>query len=82
MLLKVARRVAGVRLTDHLVDVVVTLFDEDNDEQLSHKEFVAIMKKRMQRGLEKPKDTGFFRIMDAFWECGKRQALDYLEMRT
>uniref|UniRef100_A0A914Z404 EF-hand domain-containing protein n=1 Tax=Panagrolaimus superbus TaxID=310955 RepID=A0A914Z404_9BILA len=82
MLMKVARRVAGVRLTDHLVDVVVTLFDDDCDNQLSHREFVAIMKKRMQRGLEKPKDTGFFRIVDAVYECSKRQVLDYLEMRS
>uniref|UniRef100_A0AC34GS63 Uncharacterized protein n=1 Tax=Panagrolaimus sp. ES5 TaxID=591445 RepID=A0AC34GS63_9BILA len=58
MLMKVARRVAGVKLTDHLVDVVVTLFDEDNDDQLSHREFILIMKRRLQRGLEKPKDTG------------------------
>lgn len=82
MLMKTARRVAGVRLTEHLVDVVVTLFDEDLDGELSHKEFVAVMKKRMQRGLEKPKDTGFFRILDAGWECGKRQVLDYLELRS
>uniref|UniRef100_A0AC34R473 EF-hand domain-containing protein n=1 Tax=Panagrolaimus sp. JU765 TaxID=591449 RepID=A0AC34R473_9BILA len=56
-----------------------TLFDENNDNELSHKEFVAIMKKRMQRGLEKPKDTGLLRLLDAMWECSKGQFIAYLE---
>jgi hypothetical protein len=31
------------------------------------------MKKRKQRGLERPKDTGLMRLMDAVWECSKNQ---------
>ena len=79
LLIKVARKIAKVHLTDNLVDVVITLFDDNGDGELSHKEFVALMKKRMQRGLEKPKDTGLLRLLDAVWECSKRQAVAYLE---
>jgi len=52
----VAKTVAHVSLSNHVVDVVFTLFDEDDDNELSNKEFVSVMKRRMMRGLEKPKD--------------------------
>lgn len=76
--MKVAKKIAHVNLTDHLVDVVITLFDENGDAELSHKEFVLIMKRRMQRGLEKPKDTGLIRLADAIIECGKNQLFNYI----
>ena len=57
----VARTVAHVELSDHLVDVVFTLFDTDGDGKLSNKEFVSVMKQRAMRGLEKPKDMGISR---------------------
>jgi len=79
LLTKVARKIAKVHLTDNLVDVVITLFDENGDGELSHKEFVALMKKRMQRGLEKPKDTGLLRLVDAAWQCSKNQFVAFLE---
>jgi Ca2+-binding EF-hand superfamily protein len=69
----VARTVAHVELSDHLVDVVFVLFDENDDGELSNKEFVAVMKHRMMRGLEKPKDTGFIKLVDAMWKCAKVQ---------
>uniref|UniRef100_A0AC35U546 Calcium uniporter protein n=1 Tax=Rhabditophanes sp. KR3021 TaxID=114890 RepID=A0AC35U546_9BILA len=50
MIKKVAEKVANVTLSDNIVDIVITLFDENNDGCLSHKEFIYIMKKRMQRG--------------------------------
>ncbi|XP_060655391.1 calcium uptake protein 1 homolog, mitochondrial isoform X1 [Drosophila nasuta] len=67
----VAKTVAAVNLSDHVVDVVFTIFDENNDNQLSNKEFVSVMKNRVQRGLEKPKDTGFLKMMRSVFKCAK-----------
>lgn len=65
----VARTVAKVQLSDHVIDVVFTLFDDNNDGQLSNKEFVAVMKARSNRGLEKPKDTNFVRLIQSIAKC-------------
>ncbi|XP_036321790.1 calcium uptake protein 1 homolog, mitochondrial isoform X2 [Rhagoletis pomonella] len=67
----VAKTVAMVDLRDHVIDVVFTIFDEDNDNQLSNREFVAVMKNRLQRGLEKSKDTGFIKMMRSMLKCAK-----------
>ncbi|XP_023219665.1 calcium uptake protein 1 homolog, mitochondrial-like [Centruroides sculpturatus] len=67
----VAKTVAHVDLRDHVIDVVFSLFDENMDGQLSNKEFVAVMKEQLQRGLEKPKDTGFVKLMDSIWKCAR-----------
>lgn len=88
----VAKTVALVNLTDHVVDVVFTIFDENSksynfnqltitwiltlyyatdDNQLSNKEFISVMKNRVQRGLEKPKDTGFLKMMRSVFKCAK-----------
>ncbi|KZC14651.1 EF-hand domain-containing family member A2 [Dufourea novaeangliae] len=42
----------GSVLSDHLIDTVFVLFDEDGDGQLSYKEFIAIMKDRLHRGFK------------------------------
>jgi len=65
----VASTVAHVQLSDHLVDVVFTLFDTDGDGKLSNKEFVSVMKQRALRGLEKPKDMGISRIFSSLLKC-------------
>jgi len=65
----VAKTVAHVELSDHLVEVVFTLFDTDGDGKLSNKEFVSVMKQRVMRGLEKPKDTGVSRILSSVLKC-------------
>lgn len=65
----VAKTVAMADLTEHVIDVVFTLFDENNDGELSNKEFVSVMKRRVMRGLEKPKDTGFVKLLNAMWKC-------------
>ena len=65
----VAQTVANVKLSDHVVDVVFVLFDEDGDGKLSNKEFISVMKQRAMRGLEKPKDTGIGRIFSALSKC-------------
>ncbi|CAH1246099.1 MICU1 [Branchiostoma lanceolatum] len=71
----VALTVAGVELNDHVVEIVFKLFDENDDGELSNKEFVSIMKQRMMRGLEKPKDTGFTRLLSAMLKCTKETKL-------
>lgn len=68
---RVAKTVAAQELTDHVIDIVYTAFDDDANGTLSDKEFIAIMKRRLMRGLEKPKDTGFLRLLDATWRCAK-----------
>ncbi|ESN92596.1 hypothetical protein HELRODRAFT_69384 [Helobdella robusta] len=70
----VAKTVAHVNLSDHLIDVVFILFDENDDGELSHREFISVMKRRLMRGLEKPKDTGLLRVLAAMWKCAKLQA--------
>lgn len=41
------------------------------DGQLSNREFVAVMKNRLLRGLEKPKDTGFVKLIQSIVKCAK-----------
>ncbi|BFZ03410.1 hypothetical protein BsWGS_06449 [Bradybaena similaris] len=65
----VAKTVALVELSDHVIDVVFTLFDENNDGELSNKEFVSVMKRRVMRGLDQPKDTGFVKLINAVVKC-------------
>ncbi|CAJ0604109.1 unnamed protein product [Cylicocyclus nassatus] len=72
LLKRVARKITGVELSDHVVDVVITLFDDNLDGKLSNNEMVAVMRRRMRRGLEHPRDTGLFRLVDAMLICGKR----------
>ncbi|GJQ69811.1 hypothetical protein Trydic_g22365 [Trypoxylus dichotomus] len=67
----VARTVAHVELSDHIIHVVFTIFDENQDGQLSNREFIAVMKNRLLRGLEKPKDTGFIKFMQSVAKCAK-----------
>ncbi|KAL0840501.1 hypothetical protein ABMA28_015738 [Loxostege sticticalis] len=67
----VARTVAHVDLDPHVINVVFTIFDENMDGQLSNREFVAVMKNRLLRGLEKPKDTGFVKLMHSLIKCAR-----------
>lgn len=69
----VALTVAGIKLSDHVVDVVFTLFDENSDGQLSYREFVGVMRHRLLRGLDKSMDTGFVRFVNALFVCAKEQ---------
>ncbi|XP_045512821.1 calcium uptake protein 1 homolog, mitochondrial-like isoform X1 [Pieris brassicae] len=67
----VANTVAHVDLDPHVINVVFTIFDENMDGQLSNREFVAVMKNRLLRGLEKPKDTGFVKLMHSLIKCAR-----------
>uniref|UniRef100_A0A671YSQ8 Calcium uptake protein 1, mitochondrial n=1 Tax=Sparus aurata TaxID=8175 RepID=A0A671YSQ8_SPAAU len=50
--------------------------------ELSNKEFIAIMKQRLMRGLEKPKDMGFTRLVRAMWKCAQDTAWDFATPKT
>lgn len=39
-----------IKLTQHVVNTVFKIFDEDHDDKLSHKEFIGVMKDRLHRG--------------------------------
>ena len=71
----VAQTVSGVDLSDHVIDVVFVLFDENGDGKLSNKEFISVMKQRVMRGLEKPKDTGIGKILSAMTKCASDSAM-------
>lgn len=43
------------------------------DGRLSNDEFVAVVRRRLQRGLERPRDTGLFRFIEATVECTKKR---------
>ena len=49
--------------------VLFTIFDEDGDGSLSNKEFIGVMKNKLKRGLEKPKDTGLINLFSAMAKC-------------
>ncbi|XP_022244268.1 calcium uptake protein 1 homolog, mitochondrial-like isoform X2 [Limulus polyphemus] len=76
----VARTVAHVDIRDHVINVVFTLFDENMDGQLSNREFVSVMKERLYRGLEKPKDTGFFKLINSVMKCARLKKPVLLDM--
>ncbi|OQV13724.1 Calcium uptake protein 1, mitochondrial [Hypsibius exemplaris] len=70
---RVVKTVAKADLDDHIVDVVFTLFDDNEDGRLSQREFISIMKARQMRGLERPKDMGVTRLLAAVWKCAKEE---------
>lgn len=40
------------------------------------------MKQRLMRGLEKPKDMGFTRLVRAMWKCAQDTAWDFATPKT
>ena len=65
---------AGVTLSHHVVEVLFAIFDEDGDGALSKHEFITVMRNKLKRGLEKPKDTGISNILSAMIQCAKETA--------
>jgi len=51
--------------------LMVIFFFNTEDGQLSNREFIAVMKERLRRGLAKPKDTGFLKLLHAIWNSLK-----------
>ncbi|XP_062844403.1 calcium uptake protein 2, mitochondrial isoform X2 [Trichomycterus rosablanca] len=61
----------GQELSENVLDTVFKIFDLDGDNCLSHKEFIAVMKDRMLRGLRVQSQQG----VSGFWKCVKREML-------
>jgi len=57
-----------------LLGVVRVVVCSTDDGELSNKEFVSVMKHRIMRGLEKPKDTGFVKRLAAISKCAKQHS--------
>ncbi|XP_042341758.1 calcium uptake protein 3, mitochondrial isoform X2 [Plectropomus leopardus] len=60
----------GLKLTRHLVHTIFKIFDVDHDDQLSHKEFIGIMKDRLHRGARGYKSV---ERATSFKSCLKRE---------
>ncbi|KAJ8281303.1 hypothetical protein GJAV_G00065990 [Gymnothorax javanicus] len=60
----------GLKLTRHLVNTVFKIFDVDHDDQLSHKEFIGIMKDRLHRSTRSYKTVERF---TSFRSCLKKE---------
>lgn len=74
----VVRTVANVDLSERVTDLLFTMFDEDENGLLKLKEFVVVMRDRNTRGLQRPKDTGFTRLVRALGLCSKDLVLSAL----
>ncbi|XP_051551665.1 calcium uptake protein 2, mitochondrial-like isoform X2 [Myxocyprinus asiaticus] len=61
----------GQELSENILDTVFKIFDLDGDNCLSHKEFLAVMKDRVLRGLRVLPQYGF----SDYWKCVKRETL-------
>ncbi|GMT25072.1 hypothetical protein PFISCL1PPCAC_16369, partial [Pristionchus fissidentatus] len=72
---RIIKKISDVDLPEDVVFVAVTIFDENGDGKLSNDEFVAVVRRRLQRGLERPRDTGLFRFIEAAAECTKKRVL-------
>ncbi|CAF1014336.1 unnamed protein product [Rotaria sordida] len=71
----VAKIVNHIELDSHLIDVVFTIFDENEDQLLSYVEFIHLMKNRLERGLQRPKDTAFMKLFSTMITCAKETYL-------
>ncbi|XP_046648029.1 calcium uptake protein 3, mitochondrial-like isoform X3 [Daphnia pulicaria] len=60
----------GASLSEHVVRIVFLIFDQDGDGRLSDREFIAIMRDRIHRGLQShTRNEGW----DAFKHCVKQE---------
>lgn len=62
--------------------IVLLFINFQVDGQLSNREFVAVMKNRLLRGLEKPKDTGFVKFIESVGKCAKESTPIILDLWT
>jgi len=49
----VARTVCGIELSEDIINLIFAIFDDDDSKTLSRREFVDVMKARLQRGLDR-----------------------------
>uniref|UniRef100_A0A1X7SEM9 EF-hand domain-containing protein n=2 Tax=Amphimedon queenslandica TaxID=400682 RepID=A0A1X7SEM9_AMPQE len=72
------KAVTGSSVSSHLVDVLFTIFDENNDGELSRKEFVHVLKSRNSRGLQKSRELGLAKLMNSVMACSAKAVKDKL----
>lgn len=65
----VAKVVANQEIDETVLNVMWAVFDVDGSGGLSNKEFLKTIKSRVSFGLDKPKDTGFWRLINAVYGC-------------
>lgn len=70
---RIIKKISHVDLPEDVLFVASTIFDSNSDGRLSNDEFVAVVRRRLQRGLERPRDTGLFRFLEATAECTKKR---------
>jgi hypothetical protein len=78
--MKVQNMFPKITWSNHLIKFCIsffkfTIFDEDGDGVLSNREFVAVMKNKLKRGLEKPKDIGIVNLLSALAKCAQTTPL-------
>ncbi|XP_054481899.1 calcium uptake protein 2, mitochondrial isoform X2 [Anoplopoma fimbria] len=66
---RAVRIATGHDLSENVLDTVFKLFDMDGDNCLSHKEFMAVMKDRVLRGLKHQNG------ISGYWKCVKRETM-------
>jgi len=84
---RAARASSEVVLTDAMLDIIWHVFDTDRmfiiivglccvdvrtgNGKLDAKEFINVMRQAKTRSLDRPRDIGFTRAVESFWECLK-----------
>lgn len=63
-----------------MITVICLFFFNVVDGQLSNREFVAVMKNRLLRGLEKPKDTGFVKFIQSVGKCAQESTPNIFDL--
>jgi len=65
----VAKTVCGIELSENTIDLIFTIFDDDDSKTLNRSEFVDVMKARLERGLKNKRDLGFTNKLTAIASC-------------
>jgi len=66
----VAKTVCGIDLSQNTIEMIFTIFDDDDSKTLNRSEFVDVMKARLERGLKNKRDFGFTNKLGAIFSCG------------
>jgi Ca2+-binding EF-hand superfamily protein len=66
---KIVRNLTKLQLTNDQVSVMFELFDRDRDGHLDSMEFARALKKRCERGLNTPRDTGIGALFERVYNA-------------
>ncbi|XP_030370939.1 calcium uptake protein 1 homolog, mitochondrial [Scaptodrosophila lebanonensis] len=66
---QVSHVVVGVSLSDHLIDVIYTVFDTDNNGILSRSEFISVLRDRSSGRIKKNKSIGLAQMLSILYRC-------------